>query len=99
VAIDRFGWDRFVDGSGMKLVDECPDPCNEPFSLRLYDVPRQVYETDIRVVTVVNASPERDGTRRRFGLTTPAEIDSALDAVAWTFEMSGKEYAKLGSAS
>ncbi len=47
----------------------------------------------MRVILVTNGTPERDGTRRRFGLTVPADIDDALDAAGWTYGLTGREYA------
>jgi hypothetical protein len=99
VAIDRFGWDRYVEAAELRLVDECPDPCNDPYTLKLYDVPEQVYNTKIRVLLCTNASPERDGTRRRFGLTVPANRKTAISAAAWLGGMTVKDYKLLGSAA
>jgi hypothetical protein len=99
IAIERFGWNRFIEEARLHLVDECPDPCNDPYTLQLYDIPEQVYETPVRVLLCTNASPERDGTRRRFGLTVPIDQQDALSAAAWLGGMSREEYAELGSAS
>lgn len=99
VAIERFGWDRFIAEASLRLVDDCPDPANAPYTLSLYDVPEQLYEAPVRLLLCTNASPERDGTRRRYGLTVPIEIDTALSAVAWSFESSPEAYERLARAS
>src|SRR5690606_7555653 len=66
--IDQMGWDRFVAEAGLVLVDECPDPANPGHTVSLYDLPERVYDEPVRVVLVDNATVDRDGTRRRFGL-------------------------------
>lgn len=101
VAIERFGWDRFVTEARLSRVDTCPDPANAPYTLDLYDVPEDLFQlgTPIRLLLCTNASPERDGTRRRYGLTVPADESSALSAAAWSFESSPETYGRLARAS
>jgi len=98
-AVERYGWDRFAADAQLVVVDEQPDPANGDSRLRLCDVPAQVYGTAVRVLLCVNASPERDGTLRRFGLTVPASIGDAVEAAAWTFDLSKAEYLTLERAS
>ena len=97
--IEAMGWDQFVVGAELKLVDAADDPANPGHRLELFDVPEQVYEVAVRVLLCTNASPERDGTRRRFGLTVPAEVGSAVGAAAWTFGVDEREYAGLVRAT
>jgi len=59
------------------------DPGNPGQTMTLYDVPSQIYDEPVRVLLVTNGSAERDGTRRRFGLTVPADIDIPINAQAW----------------
>ena len=99
VAIERFGWPEFVEAAGLILVDECPDPANGDHALRLYNAPDGLLGFDARVLVCTNATPERDGTVRRFGLTVPVEIESALAAAAWTFDETAEDYAALEKAS
>ena len=99
VAIERFGWPEFVEAAGLILVDECPDPANGDHALRLYNAPDGLLGFDARVLVCTNATPERDGTVRRFGLTVPVEIESALAAAAWTFDETAENYAALEKAS
>ena len=99
VMCEQMGWERFVTDAGMRLVDECPDPANAPYTLALYDLPTEVFEQPVKVLLCANASPERDGTRRRFGLTVPAEIPDAMAAAGWTFGLSGQEYRELVRAT
>ena len=86
----------------MDVLDECPDPANEPNLVRLYELPeglRDVLGTPVRLFTVRNATPERDGTLRDFGLTCPVEMTRAIDAVAWSFGIDAKTYAELEMAT
>jgi hypothetical protein len=92
-AIEAFGWPDFIDAANLALVDECEDPGNPGQTLALYDVPEQLYEEPVRVLLCTNGTQERDGTRHRFGLTTPADQATALAAAAWTFGMTESEYA------
>jgi len=99
VMCERMGWGAFVRAAGLALVDEQPDPANDPHFLSLYDLPTQIYGEPVRVLLCTNATPERDGTLRRYGLTVPAEINDAVAAAAWTFRLSAEEYRMLESAS
>jgi hypothetical protein len=46
-------------------------------------------------VEVINATPEPDGTRRHFFLQVPPTMRTAREAVAWTYGLRPKDYAKL----
>ena len=46
-------------------------------------------------VEVINATPEPDGTHKHYFLQVPANINSAREAVAWTYGMQPDEYSKL----
>jgi len=95
-AIERIGWDVFIDRAGLRPVGaSVPDPGNEGNNLCLYDVPEQIYDADVRVLLCTNGSPERDGTRRRFGLTVPAEISDPIEAAAWTYDWPVAAYRQL----
>jgi len=99
VMCERMGWGEFVRAAGLALVDEQPDPANAPHFLSLYDLPTQIYGEPVRVLLCTNATPERDGTLRRYGLNVPAEIGDAVAAAAWTFGLSAEEYRMLEFAS
>jgi hypothetical protein len=47
------------------------------------------------VLLATNGSPERDGTRRRYGLPVPADMDTAVHAAAWTYGLDAVQYARL----
>ena len=93
--IESLGWDAYLAQARLRLVDTADDPGNDGFELRLYDVPAEVWGTPARVLLATNGSPERDGTRRRYGLPVPADMDTALHAAAWTYGLSHEQYAGL----
>ena len=90
-AIERLGWDRFIVDAGLKQVGgSVPDPGNPGHELSLWDVPERIYgDADVRVLLCTNGSVERDGTRRRFGLTVPAEVADPVAAAAWGYDDPG----------
>jgi len=98
-AIEKMGWDQFINAAGMKLADEAPDPGNPGQMLRLYDVPENVLGLPIRILVAHNATRERDGTRHTFGLTTPMDCKTAISAAAWTFNLTENEYKNLARAT
>lgn len=94
-AIEHLGWPAFVDQAGLALVGTAADPGNPGCELRLYDLPREPHAAPARLLLAVNGSVERDGTRRRYGLRVPAWFDDPVDAAAWTYGLTGPQYARL----
>jgi hypothetical protein len=93
-AIERMGWDVFVSAAGLTQVgDAADDPGNPGHTLTLHDVPSAIYGEPVRVLLCTNGTVERDGTRRRFGLTVPATCRTPLDAAAWTYDLTPEQYA------
>jgi hypothetical protein len=103
-AIESLGWDRFVHEAQLAPVGVPPgsgtggamvaDPGNPGQSLILYDVPERLWGDRIRLLLCTNGSAERDGTRRRYGLTVPAGISDPLEAAAWTVGLTRDQYAR-----
>jgi hypothetical protein len=102
-AIERLGWDRFIAAAGMTQVGtDRPDPGNPGQVLRLFELPPQLrrqYAEAARILVVQNASRDRDGSRRVYGLPVPAEVDDPLVAAALTFAVGPDEYAGLQRAT
>lgn len=83
-AIEKMGWDRFIKEAELEQVGEdVPDPGNPGQYLALYDTPDVLYDEPVRVLLCSNGTLDRDGTRRRFGITVPVFIETPLEAQAW----------------
>jgi hypothetical protein len=94
-AIERIGWDNYIDQAGLDCVASAPDPGNLDSGLYLYQMPEQGWSAPTRVLVVVNGSAEPDGRRRRYGLIVPADIDDPVAAAAWTYGLTADQYSKL----
>nr|WP_229746264.1 hypothetical protein [Rhodococcus trifolii] len=93
-AIERIGWDTYIDEAGLELLDRTDDPGNAGAALSLYATPDS-WVGEGRILLVVNGSAERDGRRRRYGLPVPNIVSSALDAAGWTYGITGDDYSRL----
>ncbi|MBF8187326.1 hypothetical protein ITP53_16615 [Nonomuraea sp. K274] len=89
-AIERIGWDAYIEQAGLHLVATAPDPGNPGSELRLYDMRKET-----KVLLAVNGSVERDGRRRRYGLTVPGFLTDPLAAAGWTYGLSAEQYSRL----
>ena len=99
-AIERISWDHFVTAAELTEVDQAPDPGNPGRLLRLYEMPHRLLGHPARALLLCNnATRERDGTRRSFGLTVPTDCSTALAAAAWTFDITETEYVNLTRAT
>ena len=76
--LDRIGYERFLDIAGSDLVAQ------DDFG-KLWRCELQIDNEPLRVVEVVNSTPEPDGTHRRYLLRVPPTTRTAREAVAWTF--------------
>lgn len=100
-AIERMGWDKFVRLAQLRrLGGSAPDPANPGQVLELYEIPRGLLDrVGVNILLCTNASEERDGTRRRFGLMVPADIDHPVAAAAWTFGLTREQYEGIEAAT
>ncbi|MGI8329303.1 DUF6745 domain-containing protein [Actinomadura scrupuli] len=89
-AIEHLGWASYIDQAGLRLVASARDPGNPGSDLHLYDLRQRT-----RVLLAVNGSVERDGRRRRYGLTVPGFFDDPVAAAAWTYGLSAEQYSLL----
>ncbi|MEV5574035.1 DUF6745 domain-containing protein [Spirillospora sp. NPDC052269] len=94
-AIERMGWDAYIEAAGLRLLSTAPDPGNPASELCLFDLPSHTWGSPARLLVAVNGSLERDGTRRRYGLTVPADLPDPLAAAAWTYGLDSDQYARL----
>jgi hypothetical protein len=84
VMLERFGHDRLILETGATPVHA------DEFGM-LYRIRLSRRQT-ITLVHVTNATPEPDGTRRRYFLRVPPNVRTAHEAVAWTFGLDPGEY-------
>lgn len=95
-AVEKVGWEEFVTDAGLiEACEPAPDPGNPGQTLHLYELPEQLFEEPVKLLLCTNGSFDRDGTRRRFGLTVPAHVQTPVQAAAWTYEVTEEEYASL----
>ena len=85
--IEMLGHERFLAAARAKLIQE------DVFG-RLYRIQFLDYEP-LLLVEVTNATPEPDGSARRHLLRVPAEVETAHEAVAWSFRRRTKDYAPV----
>jgi hypothetical protein len=103
------GWEQYEDR--FILVDEQPDPGNPGHTLRLCDFPREfnvygrewswhrIRQNRARIIFCDNASLDRDGTRRRYGLIYPRSWgDDALTVMARSFGLTREQYQGMTTA-
>jgi hypothetical protein len=94
-AIESMGWDRFAESAQLQQIRGLvPDPGNRDAELGLYDVPGELWGSRVRLLLCTNGSRERDGTRRRYGLTVPAGISDPVEAAAWTVGLTREQYGR-----
>lgn len=94
-AIERHGWPRFIDEAGLRQVGQpALDPGNPGQTLTLYDVP-----WGGRILVCSNASLERDGTRRRYGIEVRGSDDDPVRAAAGLFGLSREHYLTMQRAT
>jgi len=80
VMIDRYGQDRYLIDSGAKQLHK--DEWGTLYRKELKD------DEPMVMVKVKNSTPELDGTSKNYFLRVPPQIETARQAVAWSF---GKE--------
>ena len=99
-AIERMGWPEFITAAGLvECAPSAQDPGNPGHTLHLYELPGDIFDETVKVLVCTNATDERDGTRRVFGLTVPGSISSPVAAAAWTFGLNPSDYATMARAS
>lgn len=82
--LKRYGVENFICDSGARSVSE--DAFGELYEAVLPG------EQPIKFVKVVNSTPEPDGVYKDYFLRVPPWVNSAHEAVAWTFGLTEKEY-------
>lgn len=83
VMLERFGADRYIRELGAERVQ------GDDYG-SLYRVER-VDDSPLVMVHVTNSTPEPDGSAKDYWLRVPPEMQSAREAVAWTFQVDNPE--------
>jgi hypothetical protein len=76
--LDRIGYERFLDIADASLVQQ------DDYG-KLWQTALSVDGEQLSVVEVVNSTPDRDGSHRRYFLRVPPGVRTAREAVAWSF--------------
>jgi hypothetical protein len=84
IMLDRFGWSRYLINSGAKEVSR-----DERGILFRKQIPS---DEDLVMVKVRNSTPEPDGTFKDYFLRVPPTMQTAWEAVAWTFSKDKNDY-------
>src|SRR5262249_15129912 len=84
VMIERYGQERFLVDSGAHLIHR--DEFGELYFKRLPN------DEPLVMVKVINSTAEPDGTRKAYFLRVPPTINTAKEAVAWTFDQPCQDY-------
>ena len=84
VLVDRYGPDRYLREAGGEVVQR--DHCG---NLWRAEMPG---DEPLTMIEVRNATIEPDGSRRTFWLRVPPQVQTALEGVAWTFDLPPERY-------
>jgi Domain of unknown function (DUF6745) len=88
VAIERIGLEAFLRGLGAEIVQQ------DDYG-RLWRTRQEVDGEAYVAVEVTNATPEADGSYRRYFLRVPPSTRTARAAVAWSFGIGARDYMPL----
>jgi hypothetical protein len=84
VLIERMGWADYARRARLRLVASAPDPGNGDAELKLYALPRSVYDSN-RLLMMVNGSPDTSGRHRDYAELVPDDYDDPIEAAAWQY--------------
>lgn len=90
VLIERYGQARYLEDSGAEQIHQ-----DRFGTLFRKDIPG---DEPLLMVKVVNSSPEPDGSFKDYFLRVPPQIQSAKEAVAWTFGIEEEDYMPLAES-
>lgn len=87
VLIERYGQPRYLEDTGATITHQ-----DEYGTLYHKVIPG---DEPLAMVKVVNSTPEPDGTYKDYFLRVPPHVQTARQAVAWTFGFEEEEYLPL----
>ncbi len=82
--IEVYGVERYLIDAEAVKIDE--DSCGILYRKDF------IGDEPLKMVKVLNSTPEPDGSSRWYYLRVPPHVESAREAVAWTFGMDTEEY-------
>lgn len=85
IMLERYGYERYLHEAEVTEVHR--DGYGVLYSAAVPD------DEPVVMVEVTNATPEPDGTWKRYLLRVPPGVRTAREAVAWTFDMDPRTYA------
>lgn len=80
ILIEHFGFEKYLDASSAKAIHQ------DAYGI-LYDIPGPH-----RVVRVINSTPNPDGSANQYFIPVPHNMETAHQAVAWTFNLTPERY-------
>ena len=95
VAFAHYGWDRAVNDLALDVIDTADDPTWGT----LYRLPDEISGGQATLLVAQNASPDRDGTVRTYGLLAAAKCRTVVAAQASLAQLSEAEWLALDGAS
>lgn len=84
ILLSRFGEERFIEELGAEA-------CHSDEFGTLYRV-AMVDDEALTMVKVKNSTPEKDGSYKHYFLRVPPSMNTAKEAVAWTFAMNEGDF-------
>ena len=87
IKIDRFGFDKYIKECGAIKIH------SDNYGILW----RKELQDDEPIVTVelINSTPEPDGELKHYFIRVPPNMETATEAVAWTFGKTAQEYAPM----
>lgn len=95
VLIDLYGRDRFFKDSAA--VEVSKDKYGRLLEIRFEEIDGRRMDF-MRVVELINSTAEPDGTFKKYYLNVPWTVQTAHEAVAWTFGLTPEEYNPLAES-
>lgn len=83
IMVERFGREKFLKESGAKVV-------SLDFGGTLYL--KEIRGEQIKMLELINSTPEPDGTSRMFYLRVPPDVKSVKQGVAWMHGLTEDQY-------
>jgi hypothetical protein len=87
VMMERFGHARYIRESGARQINR-----DDWGTLWRTGVPD---DEPLVMVALVNSTPEPDGSFHEYMIRVPPDVQTAHQAVAWTFGLEAHEYVPL----